>query len=154
MCLTSNNPTDVKNINYINEQTNKACESKNYHICSHKFACAKEQRITGLVGIWGDYPVFSPVFSRTEQRLRVWLAGLHHLPQWWPMPPGRWSCWKEKLQCRPQAAGSAWNFLLGWGQVADLPAKAVPRWRTSCTRWLRCGRQWEGCITPERLKWS
>lgn len=30
------------------------------------------------------------------------------------------------------------TFLLAQGQAADLPAEGVPRWRTSCSRWLSC----------------
>lgn len=36
-----------------------------------------------------------------EQRLQLHLRALHHPPQWWPMPPPRWSCWRDSMQQRP-----------------------------------------------------
>lgn len=48
-----------------------------------------------------------------EQRLQLWLGGLHHLRQWQPMPLPRQSYWKERLQCsadlRPQEMQEAWH---------------------------------------------
>lgn len=37
------------------------------------------------------------IFLR-EQRLQLHLRALHHPPQWWPMPPLRWSCWRDSMQ--------------------------------------------------------
>lgn len=51
-------------------------------------------------------------------------------------------------------AGSTQALLLGQGQVTDLPTEGVSRWRMSCSRWLSCRRQREGCVTSGRPRRS
>jgi len=52
--------------------------------------------------------------------------------------------------CRKVLRPFSWEQV----QAADLPAKGVPRWRTSCSRWLSCRSQFEDCVTSRSLRRS
>lgn len=87
-----------------------------------------------------------------EQRQQLWLGGLHHLHQWWPMLLHRWNWWRDcsanlRLQeaSRPFSLGKdRWQTCLQKVCPGGGPTQHMAQWQDMVKRLCLPQEGWEG----------